>query len=504
MSVKGSLAANYASQAYVTLLGILVVPVYLKHMGPEAYGLVGFFAVLQAVFNLLDLGLTPTMARETARLRGGAVSAHDFVRLYRSLTLIFVGTAALGGILLFALADPIATTWLGSSALHRDDIVAAVQIMGLSVAMRWLGGLYRGVVSGAERLVWLSGFNAAIATLRFVGVLGSMALWGFSPQVFFLHQLAVAALELLGLYGASSRLVPKAPAQELSPGDLLRTVRPTLRFSLTIAFTSTMWVIITQTDKLLLSGVLPLGEFGYFASAVLVAGGITLITGPVSSVIMPRMARLHAEGNPAEVRRIYNSATQLVAITAGSAAATMAWCAEPLMYAWTGSREITDHTADVLRLYAIGNGLLALSAFPFYLQYARGSLRYQFVGNCLMGLALVPSVLYAASNFGGVGVGSAWVTVNALYLLLWVAYAHRQLEPGLHVKWLRTNVLAVVLPAQALAGLLSSLRLDLEDRVLALLYSVGVALACLLGSALGSSDARGVVRRLWRHNNTKA
>jgi O-antigen/teichoic acid export membrane protein len=67
MPLKKNILANYASQIYVTLIGIFMVPLYIKYMGAEAYGLVGFFAMLQAWFNLLDMGLTPTTARETAR-----------------------------------------------------------------------------------------------------------------------------------------------------------------------------------------------------------------------------------------------------------------------------------------------------------------------------------------------------------------------------------------------------------------------------------------------------
>ncbi|MGH9879537.1 MAG: oligosaccharide flippase family protein, partial [Nitrososphaerales archaeon] len=67
MSLKRNIIANYASQIYVTLIGIVMVPLYVRYMGAEAYGLVGFFAMLQAWFQLLDMGLTPTMARETAR-----------------------------------------------------------------------------------------------------------------------------------------------------------------------------------------------------------------------------------------------------------------------------------------------------------------------------------------------------------------------------------------------------------------------------------------------------
>ena len=51
MSLKSNIAANYASQLYTTLIGIVLVPLYLRYMGSEAYGLVGFFAMLQAWFN---------------------------------------------------------------------------------------------------------------------------------------------------------------------------------------------------------------------------------------------------------------------------------------------------------------------------------------------------------------------------------------------------------------------------------------------------------------------
>jgi hypothetical protein len=50
MSLKKNIAANYASQFYVTLIGIVMMPLHIKYMGADAYGLVGFFAMLQACF----------------------------------------------------------------------------------------------------------------------------------------------------------------------------------------------------------------------------------------------------------------------------------------------------------------------------------------------------------------------------------------------------------------------------------------------------------------------
>ena len=497
MSLKANLAANYASQIYTAFVGIVMMPLYLSTMGSEAYGLVGFFAMLQAWFNLLDLGLTPTIAREAARYQAQALSALDYRRVYRALSTIFPAVAVAGGVILFLAAGALAEGWLKLERLSRGEVLLALQTMAIAVALRWLGGLYRGVISGAERLVWLSGFNALVATLRFVAVFVSMAIWGYEPAVFFYHQLVVAGLELAGLWVRSRPLLPSRQALADTIGWSLAPVRPLVGFALGIALTSGVWVLVTQVDKLLLSGILTLADFGYFSLAVLVAGGITLLTGPICSSIMPRMARLHAEQQPAAVRQVYVQATELVAIVVGTAATTLAWCAAPIMFAWTGSTEIAARTADLLRLYAIGNGLLAFSAFPFYLQYARGTLRHHIIGSCALGALLIPSVLFAASSFGAVGAGAAWLAVNALYLLAWVPYAHSRLEPGLHMRWLGQHVLAIVLPLQGVAALVHLLSAaPPTDRWAAGFYTLGFSLACAVTALACSSQGRRLLARV--------
>jgi O-antigen/teichoic acid export membrane protein len=498
MSLKRNILANYASQIYVTLIGIVMLPLYVKYMGAEAYGLVGFFAMLQAFFNLLDLGLTPTIARESARHHGGAISAVTYRRLYRSLSAVFVCIAVIGGTALLAMAGTVSERWLNIRSLPPSEVLGAVQLMAVCVAMRWMGGLYRGVITGSERLVWLSGFNAVIATLRFVGVFVTMWIWGYTPVVFFWHQLAVAALEVGVLLVMCHLLLPNMQGLVDHIGWSFRPIHSLLRFSLTIAFTSAVWVLVTQTDKLILSGILPLAEYGYFTLAVLAAGGITTVTGPISMALLPRMARLHAEGDHVEIRRLYNQSAQLVSVIAGSLAVTLAFGAEPLLYAWTGSREVTDATAPILRLYTIGNGLLALGAFPFYLQYARGNLRYHLIGNIVMVVVLIPAIILAAMKSGGIGAGWVWVAMNALYLIVWVGYVHSKLEPGLHWNWLNRNVLTILLPTLVVGLLLSLFRYDLQNRVSALVHVGSIATACMLVAILASPLLRQVVLRAVR------
>jgi O-antigen/teichoic acid export membrane protein len=444
MSLKKNIIANYVSQLYVTGVGILILPLYVKYMGAEAYGLVGFFAMLQAWFTLLDLGLTPTISRETARYCGASMSALAYRQLFRALSCIFITIALVGGTILWFFAASIAIKWLKVDTIPIDEVIFSVQIMAVSVALRWMTGLYRGVITGCERLVWLSVVNTMIATFRFIGVFISMWIYGFTPTVFFVHQLIVAILELLILYAKATLSLPSKISLPQAIGFSFAPIKPVLKFSLAIAFTSSVWVLVTQTDKLILSGILPLAEYGYFTMAVLVAGGVMIISGPISSSIMPRMARLNAEGKHQELLSVYRNATQLVSVICGSAAIVIAFFAESLLYVWTGDRELAGKTSLILTLYVIGNGFLAVSAFPYYLQYAKGNLRYHLIGNAVMATVLIPSIIVAATYYGAVGAGYAWLTVNVLYLVSWAGYVHHKLEPGLHYKWLLLDIIKVI------------------------------------------------------------
>lgn len=446
MSLRKNILANYVSQFYVTAVGIVMVPLYIRYMGAEAYGLVGFFAMLQALFSLLDMGLTPTMARESARYQGGALSLLDYRRLARALEGVFAAIALLGGALLFMLAQPIAGKWLNAGQLPQQDITQALQLMSIVLALRWMGGLYRGVITGAERLVWLSGFSSLVATGRFVLILPVLMFVSATPQTFFGFQLGIALLEIAGLGLMAYRLLPVIPT-----GQRIRwqwaPLKPVLKFSLSIAFTSSVWVLVTQTDKLVLSKVLPLADYGYFTVAVLVASGILILSGPISIALMPRMTRLQAEGQHDALIDIYRRATQLVAVTAIPAALLLIFFPSQVLWAWTGDSALVQRAAQALRLYAVGYAFLVVAAFPYYLQYAKGNLRLHLIGSALFLLLLLPSIIWAANYYGMTGAGWAWLVSNAAYLLLWTPLVHSKFAPHLHSSWFLADIICpTVLP----------------------------------------------------------
>lgn len=492
MSLKQNIFASYVSQIYVAIIGIVVVPLYVRHMGAEAYGVVGFFVMLQAWFQLLDMGLTPTMARETARFNGGASDALSLRRLLRALEGIFIGIAAHGCIAMMAGAGAIASSWLKVQQLPLVEVEHSIMLIAVIVALRWVCGLYRGAINGFERLVWLSGFNILVATARFVLVIPLFIYVGTSLMAFFAYQLAIAVVELIVLVSKTYSLLPKVNGGQQTTWQW-EPLRGVLKFSLTIAFTGSVWVLVTQTDKLVLSKLLPLTDYAYFTMAVLVASGIMIISGPISGALLPRMTRLDAAGDEAGLIRLYRSATQFVGVIAIPAALVLAFFAEQVLWAWTGDEEFAKKFSLVLTLYAVGNGILALSAFPYYLQFAKGDLKLHLIGNVLFVVMLIPALIWATLQYGVIGAGKAWLGTNLLSFLFWVPLVHHRFVKGLHTQWLLRDVMPIMVVSIIVAFVLRQMIVWPVSQLAVAMVIVSISIGLCMVAAISSSCARALI-----------
>ena len=496
LSFKINIIANYISNFYVTLIGIVMIPMYLRFMGPEAYGLVGFYTMLQAWFILLDFGLAPTMARETARFRGGATNAVDLRLLLRVLECIFVGVAVLSSTLMIFGSGAIAGNWLKVERLPISEVKHAIMLMSVIVSMRLVCGLYRGAINGFERLVWLGCFNTFVATARFIVVMPIFIYWGTRPTQFFLYQLVVAVAEMIFLVVKTYRLMPRSNKALWVPMDW-RPLRGVLKFSLSIAFTGSIWVLVTQTDKLVLSKILPLADYAYFSLAVLVASGVLVVSGPISGALLPRITKMSAEGDVNGLILLYRQATQLMGIVAIPSALVLAFFAEQVLWAWTGDQEILSKGPPILALYALGNGILSLAAFPYYLQFAKGDLKLHLIGSSLFVVLLIPALLWATGEYGMAGAGYAWIATNALYFIFWVPIVHRHFVKGLHTQWLIKDVSMILIVSLVAASIAHVFVKWPPGRLQMALTVSGVGLAILITAATGSSFVRQTLICKW-------
>lgn len=477
MALKTNIIANYLGTGYNLLIGIIILPLYLGYMGAEAYGMVGFFTLMQVWLNILDLGLSQTLNRQAA---SASVSGYQhFVSVLRSFELIFCVLAIITISVVFLASSWMATNWFQADVLTASDIRHALQIMGVIIALRWQTALYRSGILGFEYHVWNNLVSTAYASFRFIGSLMLVAFVSNDILHFFYYQLLLAIIEFIVLRFKLYRILPTNLDWRWQFD--LPAVRKVAPFALGVAYSAALWVAVTQLDKLVLSTLLPLEQFGYFSLVTVICSGLLHITFPVSVVIQPRLTALVSQGKTAEMQLLYRRATRFVAGISGAAVVVMVVYAEPLLFAWTGDLNAARWGAPVLIGFALGNAMLTLGTFQYFLQFAYGRMRLHVVGSTIAAVLQVPIIFYAAVNYGATGAGIAWFSFRSLFFLIWPPIVHHRFAPGLHWRWLLSDIFPAIVIVAVLMWLWPQFwPLTLNDsRFVLMLNIAGISLLTL-------------------------
>jgi O-antigen/teichoic acid export membrane protein len=432
MSLKKNTIANYLGQGWIALMGLAFVPVYIRYLGVEAWGLVGFMSMLQAWLTLLDMGLSPTLSREMARLEAGAYSAQSIRNLLRSLEVIYGGVALAVVSIVWLSAPWVALHWLSTTQVSAVSVTHAVGVMGLVLAARMVEQVYRGAIQGLQRQVWLNGAQSVLATLRWGGAVGVLAWADTSIESFFLWQGLVSLLSIVILARQTYRWLPAS--EHPASFDLAELAR-IRRFAGGMAAITFLSIMLMQIDKLILSKLVSLEDFGYYALAASVAGVLYFMAIPISIAVSPRLTELVARDDQRTLIEIYHRVSQWLAALLIPPALVMAAFADPLLHVWTGNAGLAQKVAPLLTLLALGALCNGFMFVPFSTQLAHGWTDFAVRMNIVAVLFIIPAILWAVPRYGAIGAAWVWLALNASYVLIAIHFMHRRILPDEKWRW---------------------------------------------------------------------
>ncbi|MCJ7825997.1 oligosaccharide flippase family protein, partial [Patescibacteria group bacterium] len=214
--------------------------------------------------------------------------------------------------------------------------------------------------------------------------------------------------------------------------DLLRQC---WRFAAGMTGISAVAIILTQTDKVILSKLLPLEQFGYYVLAFTLGNGLIFLVSPVSTALFPKLSELVAAGKTEELSRIYHKGCQIVSLFVFPAGILIALFPQEILMLWTRDPRIVENTHLLLSLVVVGCLLNDAVMMPLMLQLAYGWTSLSFYKNIVAIIILIPLLFLLVSYLGAVGGAITWVLLNAGYVLFEIPLMHRRLMRGDMWRW---------------------------------------------------------------------
>ncbi len=457
VSLKKNVIANYFGAGWTALMTLAFVPLYIRYLGIEAYGLIGIYTILQAWLSILDLGMTPSLSREMAGLGIDASRVQRARDLLRSAEVVAAGIALIVASSIWLGSGWLAHHWLSSKAVSGPVVAQAFAIMGLVIGLRFVENIYRSSVVGLQRQVLLNVVVSIVATLRGLGVLAVLAFVSPTIQAYFLWQGIVSMGSIAALAAVTYHVMPSAPRpSRFSPAAL----REVWRFAAGTILITLLSLVLSQADKILLSRLLSLAAFGFYAFAVAVAQMPLAVVGPITQAFFPRFTALLKQDDHTSLADAYHAASQLTTVLLGSATVLLALFGHEILMAWTRNAELSDQTYYLVAVISLGSLFNGLMTIPYFLQLSSGWTGLTIRINLVAAVLVVPALLWIVPKYGAIGAAWVWVSLNACYLVVVIPLMHRRLLINEKWRWYLGDV-GFPLAVAAVTGLL--LRTILPD-----------------------------------------
>jgi O-antigen/teichoic acid export membrane protein len=348
--------------------------------------------------------------------------------------------------------------------------------MGVLIALRFIENIYVSCIVGLQRQVLESMVSCGMAIVRGLGAVGVLAWVSPTLRAFFIWQGIISLVTVPMLASIVYRTLPPYSHSARFSWSALGGI---WRFAGGIMAISVLALSLTQIDKILLSRLLPLKSFAYYALAGTLASALYMLAAPVNAAFYPQFTEFTTRGDSEALSRVYHQAAQLATVVMGSAAVVLIGFAEVILRLWTGNPDLAENVSYLLQVLAFGTLLNGLMGVPYQMQLAHGWTSLTIRINAAAVAVLVPAIFYVAPKYGAIGAAGLWVTLNVGYLMIDVFFMHRRVLQSEKWRWYGQDV-ALPLAAAATTTVLFRWCLPAEmskiEQVCALISVSGCAM----------------------------
>jgi O-antigen/teichoic acid export membrane protein len=284
-----NILSNWALVLFITVTNFFLSPFVVHRLGDSAYGIWVLLGSIVGYLGLIEFGVRGAVTRYIARyfatddhLRAGRI-ASVALRLFFLSGVVAAFLAITASLVIENLFD-IPSALLGEAQM-------GLCIIGISLGISMIGGVFGGIIAGAERFDILNGTEVVTEVVRVVFVVCALTM-GYSLIALAVIQLCCSLLRAIG------------------QAMVVRQVYPQLRLTLTVFKMQDAWEILSFgmyssllslsarlkffTDAIVISSLLPVAFVTLFSvGAMLTQRALSLSMG-ISTVLTPRVSALAA------------------------------------------------------------------------------------------------------------------------------------------------------------------------------------------------------------------
>lgn len=440
---NSSLGKNILHNLFLNIwqagLLITLIPIYIKILGLESFGLIGFYLIWITIFGILETGFSSTISREFSWLAAKKKKTIKIFYLFRSAEIFYFGLIFFICLIFSILVFFFGKEFFKSNSLDSEIILQTLILMIFSIACSSPLGLYVGGLRGLNKHQQCSFLLALFATVRGLGCVIVLLYIKSDIRIYFMYLIIINSIQLLTFRWLLFRSFIKCNYFNKFSFNPLKSIR---NYFTGVIFCTAIAILLSQSDKLVLSRVISLEDFSLYTILWTVASALSLLVSPLLSVFSPKITALISNKENKALIKNFKLLSQLTNILTFSPAIVLIFFSKQVLFVWTGNLFISDNGAPILSVLVIGMLLINCSYPCLTILYSKNRIKEVLIIS-FISLIFIPLQIFAIKYYGVAGAAYIWLFYGIVMNISYQAICQKYLS---NINFYLFNLYNLIIP----------------------------------------------------------
>lgn len=402
---------NLIGQAVPLLVAVVTIPLVVRGLGTERFGLLSLAWVVLGYFTIFDLGLGRATIKYVAEALGKGEEHQVPQIIWTAVTfqaiLGFVGALALLGI-----TDFLVERVLNIPPQLLDEARDVFRLLAFSIPVVIVSSSFCGVMEAAQRFDLVNAVKIPSSILTYLLPLVGLSLGVGLPGIVALILLARFGT-LVAFVAMNLRIIPKLREYSVSI-DLFSNL---FAYGGWITVTSIVSPILVYLDRFLIGSLLTIAAVAYYTAPYEAVTRLWIISASLTMTLFPAFSALEGVKDRQKLGTLFARSVKYILLILGPIVVMIGLFSKEILQLWLGNDFAAESTV-AMNVLVLGVLINSLAQMPFSLLQGMGRPDLPAKFHLLELPVYIGIVWISVSEFGITGAAGAWTVRMVLDTLL--------------------------------------------------------------------------------------
>ena len=384
------------------LVALVAIPLLIKGLGTDRFGVLTLAWMVIGYFSLFDLGLGRALTKLVAEKLGGGKEQELFSLVWTALALMgvlgFVGTTVAMGL------SPLLVYRVLKIPEHlQNETLNAFYLLALSIPVVISTAGLRGILEAHQRFDLTNAVRIPMGVFTFAGPLLVLP---FSQNLFVVIAVLVLG-RVIAWAGHLTLCFLIMPTLRLGIARHRAAMRPLLSFGSWMTVTNIIGPLMVSLDRFLIGAMISITAVAYYATPYEIVTRLTIVPSALVGVLFPAFSASLVQDRSRTTMLFWRGVNYIFLALFPLTLLIVTWAHEGLNI-WLGA-EFAKNSAFVLQWLCIGVFINSLAQIPFALIQGAGRPDLTAKLHIIELPFYLLAVWWLISNYGIKGAAIVWV-----------------------------------------------------------------------------------------------